>query len=159
MKYDKKTLIGAGIVGLLVVIALVSMLRHKKAEAPMQAPSVIVNMPETKASPVVAHMKKTPSDMTEHMSYAEAFAMYSHGNIIQFDDACQSHPMSLFMTNGSKVMLDNRSTHSETITLGDTSYSMKPFDFKIVTIRIPHVPTTYTIDCKTAQNVTTLTIE
>ena len=158
MKYDHKTLIGAGIVVILLVIAFVFSFKHKSVEAPLPMPSVSMDVPETPAKPIV-HKKKVAVDMTEGLSYTEAFMKYGKGNFLQFDDNCQSHPVSLSVVNGSKLMLDNRSAKSEVITVGDNSYAMGPFSFKIIIASASSIPTTYTIDCKDAQNVSTLIVE
>jgi hypothetical protein len=84
---------------------------------------------------------------------------YYDGNILQFDSNCQSHPASLAIANGSQLLLDNRSNNSEVITIGENKYTLDPYGYKVITLNIPKVPEAFTIDCKVAQNVSTLIVE
>ncbi len=158
MKYDKKTLIGAGVAVLLLVIAFAFTLRHKKAEAPLPVVedftvSVVIEQPKVRAP------EKFEVDYTLGVTYTQAIVKYKDANLIQFTADCQARPRSLVVANGSTIMLDNRSASAELITIGGRTYSMDPYSFKIVTLTVEHLPAVYSIDCKTAQNVGTLTIE
>jgi hypothetical protein len=159
MKYDKKTLFGAGVAVLLLVIAFMFTFRHKKVEAPLPVVDNSIVPASVEQPKVKAPTKKVSVDYTLGFTYAQALAKYSGLNLLQFNDACQVHPRMLALANGSKLMLDNRSTHSEVIKIGDNSYTMDPYSFKIVTLQVEKVPTVYGIDCKNAENVGTLTIE
>ncbi len=156
MKYDNKTLIGAAILALVLVVAFIFALKHKKVEQPLDiGQSSTSNMEQPKTA---FHHLGIP--VSSNPSYTEAVYKYiNSGNLLQFDNNCQSHPRSLSIANGSTVMLDNRSPDSEVIAIGGNKYPIAPYDFKIVTVSVPKIPTTFTIDCTFAQNVNTLTVE
>ncbi len=156
MKYNKKTLITACILATALIIAFVFSLKNKKVEAPLSVPVV--------STPTIAQPKyfSRPKVIVENVimpSYTESFMKYYNGNIIQFANNCQSHPYSLVIANGSKIMLDNRSPNAEVITIGDNKYNLGPYGYQIITLNVPQIPTTFTIDCKFAQNVNTLIIQ
>ncbi|MEK7585779.1 MAG: hypothetical protein AAB477_00895 [Patescibacteria group bacterium] len=157
MKKNKNTLIGAGILALALIIAFVFAVKNKKAEAPLEVPtqsiSTIEGQPRRVSRPTMM------SDTVVDASYTETFMKYYDGNILQFDSNCQSHPTSLMIANGSRLLLDNRSNNSEVITIGENKYTLAPYNFQVITLNIPKIPTTFTVDCKVAQNVSTLTVE
>lgn len=156
--HKKECIIGGAVIIALIIICLAYNFKHKKVIAPVLENNPVVSTPETVPMQKISN-KKSVSTNPETLTYTEAYMKYNHGSILQFDKNCQSHPNNMVITNGSKIMLDNRGDNAEMIKIGDMSYSLDAYGFKIVTVDVSKIPTTYSIDCKFAQNVNTLTIE
>ncbi len=155
MKNKKELIVGGSIVAVLLIIGFVFTIKHKKAEAPL------ANIPTVTAPAAVIpkkHLKVTKIDAPE-LTYTEAYTKYNNGHLIQFGPNCQSIPVATVLSNGSALMLDNRSNTAEVITIGDNNYALAPYNFSIINLNVAQTPATFSIDCKAGENVHTLVIE
>lgn len=75
------------------------------------------------------------------------------GKRIQFDERCQVVPNSATYKNGTSVMLDNRSANAVTIKVGDASYSLSSYGYRIVNLSSSYLPKELPISCGKAGNV------
>lgn len=91
------------------------------------------------------------------LSYANALIQYKDRRI-QLDLSCQASPNNVTYKDGTSIMLDNRSPSTRTVKLGST-YSIKPWGFKIVKLDSATVPATWYMDCDGSQNVATVLIQ
>lgn len=105
--------------------------------------------PTPTATPVSKPRVSTPAPT---LTYEDALRQYS-GTRIQFDNSCQAIPSSFTVTNGTKVMFDNRSSQPKNITVDGKSYSFKAFGFRIINLSSPTLPKTISINCDNRPNV------
>jgi hypothetical protein len=92
------------------------------------------------------------------LSYNQALVQYKDKRI-QLDQTCIATPNNVTFKSGTNIMLDNRANVARTIVVGETSYSIKKYGFKIVKISSAIVPKTITLDCGTSKNVGTIIIQ
>lgn len=160
MKEYKNYLIGAGsVVLVLAVIFGFRILGHKNGEvAVVETP--VVN--ESIANPVVTPKKVTHTKKpvaTPKMSYADALKAYSGGYRIQFDSKCQAFPRSSVYSNGTTIMLDNRTDKEQDIKIGGSTYKVAAYDYEIAKLTTTKSPTEYLVDCGSQQNPATIIVE
>ncbi len=91
------------------------------------------------------------------LSYQKALIQYE-GARLQLDTTCQGTPDNMTFKNGTNIMIDNRSPHSRTVRVGST-FSIKPWGFKIVKLSSSILPATWLVDCDQSQNVATILIQ
>jgi ABC-type anion transport system duplicated permease subunit len=158
MKNQKGLTIGiisVAVIALIIILFVV--FKNKEVEAPVTSELPAI---ETKAPVKTRATVKSTAEVKENLSYAEALAKYSSKYRIQFGKDCQAHPAALVVAKGSSIMLDNRGPASEVITIGDNSYQIAGYGFKIVTVTSSsNSPVSYGVDCKNQKNVNTLTVE
>ncbi|MDE2030812.1 MAG: hypothetical protein KGI58_00930 [Patescibacteria group bacterium] len=173
MKYNRNAVIGAIILAVAIIIAFIFAVKNKKVEAPVDQSSGLSKLDISKdllnnhsiytssnlGKATDTTVSTNPDLSTATLTYTNAFMKFRGSNIIQLGDGCQAHPTSIVVPNNSQMLLDNRADNSEVITIGNTKYDLAPYGYKVITLDIPKVPATYTVDCKVAQNVTTLTVE
>lgn len=91
--------------------------------------------------------------------YDEALKIYANRRI-QFDQNCVASPNTATFKKGTIIMLDNRSSLSRTIALGNLKYTVKAYDFALVTLTttypLPHI---ILVDCGTKQNTATINLQ
>ena len=93
------------------------------------------------------------------ISYANALIKYAKARF-QFDPSCQAMPAAETFTNGTNVMLDNRSANPLTLHLGTIgTFSVKAWGFKIVNLTGSPLPSTILIDCNGDQNVASIMLQ
>lgn len=102
-------------------------------------PETVVTTTTTSTAPSKGTVTTKPT--TQGLSYQRALAAYPYR--IQFV-SCHGNPGKLTVKQGSKVMLDNRDERTHTIMVGRNKYSIKGYNFTVVT-----APTagTYNITC------------
>ncbi len=169
MKNNKKEIyIGlAVLVSVIFVVSLISVFKKKKVEAPI-ANNELDNLLTASVVPLpskkVYRKRKTMNVLSEmdklnNISYTEAIMKYNDGHLIQFAENCQSNPYRMVIANGSELMLDNRSSNKEIISIGNTKYNLSPYGFRIIKLNELNVPATNLIDCTISKNVNTLIVE
>ncbi len=99
-----------------------------------------------------------PSGTATNATYSALVTQYA-GKRIQFDAGCQAIPKTAVFKTGTKVMFDNRSGDARTIVINGTSYSFPGYGYKVITLSSTTLPKTFMIDCGSAQNTGTITIE
>ena len=175
MKYNRKAVISAIILALALIIAFIFAVKKQKVEAPMNQSSSLSKLDISKdltQSPSTYRGSNLNNNLNQEdkatgisltgvpvLSYTDTFMKFRNNNIIQLSNGCQSRPTSIVVANGSQILLDNRADNSEVITIGDNKYDIDAYGFKVITLDVSKIPSVYTIDCKVAQNVTTLTVE
>ena len=93
------------------------------------------------------------------LAYDQALLKYANARV-QFDTACQATPSASTFTNGTLVMLDNRSPDARVIHLGSLGdVSIKAWGFKIVQLSSSLLPNNVAVDCGSSQNVTIISIQ
>lgn len=91
------------------------------------------------------------------LSYQKALVTYKDRRI-QLDKACQATPNNVTYKNGTSIMIDNRSPEARTFKLGST-YTIKGYGFRIITLNSSTVPATWLLDCGAGQNAATILIQ
>jgi len=91
------------------------------------------------------------------LSYQEALVKYKDARI-QLDKTCQASPDKMTFKNGTNIMIDNRAAVSRTVKVGST-FTIKPYGFKIVRLSSDTIPATWLVDCDGSQNVSTILIQ
>jgi hypothetical protein len=161
MKQNQK--IFAYTLGAIVVLAVVVWLANKPAVVPMTSPSPSVSAqasvsvsptPSSAAKATVAPAAAMPK------SYGDAVTAYQ-GARLQFDMYCQATPRTAVFKNGATIMIDNRSGDARTIKVNGISYALAGYGWRIITLALPQskLPATLDVDCGTAQNVGTITLQ
>ena len=93
------------------------------------------------------------------LAYDQALVTYANARI-QFDENCAATPTKATFTNGSLVMLDNRSDMSRDIHLGSLGdVTIKAWGFKIVSLTSSLLPNDMAVDCGSQQNVAIISIQ
>ena len=124
----------------------------------IQSPSTSPNLNAvTPNVPAGSTTKSAPANKEPvTLSYSAALKTYSNRRIqfsVNSSNYCLVNPYSNSFFKGTKIMLDNRSSKTLTIYLDGTPYSLKGYDFRIVTLttsgKLPH---TMRIDCGTGKN-------
>jgi len=174
-KNNKEIYIGAAVLVTVIFIAsLISVFNKHKLEAPVNANEEVstpldtqlsaqnttkINKRVARSSKANVNTANTEEVKLNGISYTEAYMKYNDGHIIQFSDNCQSSPYRIVLKNGSELMLDNRSTKKEIVSIGDARYNLGAYGFKVIRLKEVKTPSTNLIDCTTSQNVNTLIIE
>ena len=121
--------------------------------------------PNTSGSPspsdsMMGSVSPTPTGSVSAVrAQYDALVKEYEGKRIQFDINCQAIPNSLTFKNGTKVMFDNRSGDKRTFSLNGKVYNILGYGWQLVTLSSKTLPYTYVIDCGSAQNVGTITIQ
>lgn len=108
--------------------------------------------PTASPTPVSKAPAKKPGTTAPSGDYTTLVKQYE-GRRIQFDDRCQPVPLSPTYKSGTSIMLDNRSSQSRVIKVGDTSYSLSGFGYRIITLSSTSLPKEYPVSCGSAGNV------
>lgn len=91
------------------------------------------------------------------ISYQNALLKYKDARL-QLDTTCQGSPDRMTFKNGTNIMIDNRSPNTRTVKVGST-FTIKPWGFKIVNLSSATLPATWYVDCDQSQNVSTILIQ
>ena len=108
-----------------------------------------------------ASVRRTPTPMpssTPVMSYSQLVQQYGNDRI-QFDQNCQAQPKSIVLKNGTKVMLDNRSSQTRSVTVNGTKYQLGAYGYQLITLSSPSIPQTLSLGCDNLVNVGTVQLE
>jgi hypothetical protein len=108
---------------------------------------------------VVSNNTNNNVGVPEKIAYGQAINVYV-GKIIQFDPTCSAKPSYQVFKKGTVIMLDNRSNTDRKITLDSKIYTIKAFDYILITLtttaQLPHV---ISIDCDGRQNSATINLQ
>ena len=161
MKNRKEDVIFVSVlIALVLIFVIFKVVKGDKVEAPVveTAPTTL-SADQVEAPKIVAVKKKKVVSIIPELSYANEFVKYKDGRLVQFTSECQVSRPSMVIVSGSSIMLDNRSNAEQVITLGDKKYTLPAYDFEILTLTAPVVPTTYFVSCNDRKNVATLIVE
>ncbi|MEN9582623.1 MAG: hypothetical protein RL641_577 [Candidatus Parcubacteria bacterium] len=150
---NRKTLLWAIVVILLIVGAVIFAKNREDGLFGTGGPDVTTEPVSTEDTS--AGGTSTPTGSA--MSYTNAVTMYADRRI-QLDKTCQARPNNVTYKNGTSIMVDNRSPQSVKVRLGST-FTIKPYGFKIVKLSSATLPATLLVDCGVAQNVATVLIQ
>ncbi len=148
------------LVTILVIVAVIFggwlWLNHEKAVAPggsagLGATSTLTGTSTSPTSSQPAAANKDGGGAHPTLTYGEAVATFSTRRI-QFDANCVAIPSSIVLKNGTNVMFDNRSPESRSFALDGTRYSLRGYDFRILTLRASTLPHTIVVDCGNGRN-------
>jgi hypothetical protein len=93
------------------------------------------------------------------ISYADALVKYQNDRIqLAAGMTCAATPIDMTFTNGTTIMLDNRSPDPRTVKIG-TDYTVKGYGFKIIKLSSATLPATWLVDCDGQQNVATILLQ
>ncbi len=146
------------IVGIIVVGLLVYVGTKGSKTLPVETTgeSEVTNNPPASSEDVTAGSVHTSASQAT-LAYNDALTLYKD-KMIQFDPKCQAYPNRVNFKNNTDIMIDNRSPKTVTIKLG-TSYSVRPYGFKIIHLESSTLPKTILADCGTLQNVATILLQ
>lgn len=100
---------------------------------------------------------------TASLSYQEALKIYADKRIqfsINYNGACVAVPIHSVFKNGTKIMLDNRSEKTLTISLDGAVSNIAGYGFKIVTLSTKSpLPHTLKINCNGSKGVSQLILQ
>ncbi len=152
---DKKAKIGLALAVVIVLIALVVWgLKDKTNVTEDQTPVAEATEDVTDGS---VNKPASSTNAGSSMSYTQALNTYKDRKI-QFGVDCAATPSNMTFRNNTNIMLDNRSAQSRTITLG-TTYTVKPYGFKIINLSSSTLPKTILVDCGQKQNIATILLQ
>lgn len=98
---------------------------------------------------------------TGTVAYQELLRQYV-GKVVQFDNQCHGTPGQMVVKKGAKIMLDNRSNITVTVSLDNQTISLAPYYYQIVTVTTSKaLPYDMGIDCKSTKgsNTNTTTVQ
>jgi len=104
----------------------------------------------------IPDVKVTKSPVVS-LTYEQALIKYKDYRL-QIDTQCRVSPNNITYKNKTNIMLDNRSPVSRTVKVGST-YTIKPWGFKIITVSASTFPTKLLVDCDKSQNVATILVQ
>lgn len=146
---SKKTLIWIVVI-ILVVIGIWLMNKNQGSDSSL----IDQNGPVVSSSvtPTVTVKKAVPKATELKLSYSETVAQFKDRRI-QFNSQCQGIPGQLSVKNNEKIMLDNRSSDSKTLTIDGQKYEIAGYDWKVITASTPKaMPYGMSIHCKSVNN-------
>lgn len=155
---DKKYL--WSILGVAAVIVIIWGLARSQSSNPSDYGTNASPSPRTtaKSSPGASSSSQPSATNAALLNYGDSLKKYA-GHVIQFDARCQATPGALTVKNGTYVMFDNRSGDARTIKLDNVSYYFAGYGFRILPMINSTLPHSTVIDCGSAQNVGTITIQ
>jgi hypothetical protein len=161
MKNKKEDVIFVSVLlALLIVFVLFKVLKSKDVEElVVDAPAVESSTTEDQAQKPAVVKKAKKTTIWPERSYSEEFNKYRDGRLVQFGTNCEASPATMAIPNGSSVMLDNRSSVKQVISIRNDKYTLAPYDFEIFTIKEAQTPNTYLLSCNDRPNVATLLVE
>ncbi len=146
------------IIGGIIVIAVVVMVMKKSDDTPSvtvsPSPTMDASATATPSTAVTAGV----STGTGAKTYSALVTQYGT-NRIQFDQYCQAIPKTAVFKTGAKVMFDNRSGDARSIMINGTTYNFPGYGYRVITLSSTTLPKTILLDCGSAQNVGTITIQ
>lgn len=119
-------------------------------------PTVQVSVSATPTPKTVYKPRATPKP--PEPTYGEVAQLYE-GRRIQFDVFCQAFPVESTFTDGTQVLLDNRSPDDRVVAIGGIQHGLRGYGWKVVTMTSTELPATLAADCGTAKNVGKIVIE
>lgn len=156
MEQNKNTKIVWGILGLIIIIGLVFVTTRKDKVADPVDTNTVVEGTEDNTDPTTGKPVTTGTGAVS-LSYQQALTKYKDYRI-QLTETCQASPNNVTYKNGTSIMIDNRSPQARTFKLGST-YSIKAYGFRIITLNSSTLPATWLLDCGTGQNAATILIQ
>ena len=85
-------------------------------------------------------------------NYSELVNQYV-GRRVEFDERCQMRPADVTFKNGTVVMFDNRSPQAKTIKVGNQSYNLPAYGYRLLTMNSQSVPLSLNVGCDNVPNV------
>lgn len=93
---------------------------------------------------------------TSRLSYDEALGLYQNATL-QFNEDCQLSSASRSFGLNNEVLIDNRSSKSRKIKIGEISMIVGPYDFGFMILR--EKGTNISVDCNDRKNIANLIIQ
>jgi|GEM_PF-844385 len=148
------------LIGVIVAINNVDKKSGDSADMEKDATSSDMNDEATEndkisTSPAAKLVVSNDADLA--LPYTSAFTKYA-GRRVQFDSRCAASPKSTTFANGTKIMLDNRSSVAHRITVGNKAFDIGAYNFTFLTLEAKTSSTTYSVDCADAKGVATITV-
>jgi len=141
----KKTSVG-WLVGIVVVVAGMLIWSNNSVNNPDSngVNNKIANQNQNTPAPQSAAKKSTPKAPAVSQTYQQALNEYTAiGRRIQFNDNCQANPSNMGIKIGTKIMFDNRSKDTKTITASGLQFTLPPLGWRIETMtttnKLPYV--------------------
>jgi len=151
-----------GIILVIVAILIFIFTQDKKEEVLENNENIVQEEVIVEDAEIVGELDTTgdvevATSPAASLSYAQALIDYK-GARLQLDKTCQASPNNMTFKNGASMMLDNRSPVTRTVKVGST-YTIKPYGFRIIKLSSSTVPVTYLVDCDQSQNVSTILLQ
>jgi hypothetical protein len=145
-KNDKNVLIWGIII--LVVVVIIVMWSNSGTNK-------IINGPEETQS-VYQTVSPTPSGKVSHGSVTTPVANQTYtqvtkeykGKTIQFNELCMPNPSGMTIKKGTRILFDNRSKVTQTITVGGLKFTLPAWGWQIQTITGTSLPVNLSVACK-----------
>lgn len=153
----------AGIVLVVVAIIIFVVMQNKDNDDLLENESNIVQEEVVVEDEKIAGELDTTPDTkvtkspVASLTYEQALVKYKDYRL-QIDTQCRISPNNVTYKNKTNIMLDNRSPVSRTVKVGST-YTIKPWGFKIITVSASTLPSTLLVDCDKSQNVATILVQ
>lgn len=171
MEKNKKIIIGAVIVDIILVGITTCIYFRYKGEPLLKSQNSITVSSDTQATSTGAREPESTQDTSPgtnskaakpspavSISYNDALRKYADRRI-QLDKECQAYPNTVTYKDNTGIMIDNRSPKTRTVKVGET-YTIKPYGFKIVTLPDVYLKSkTILVDCDKSQNVATILVQ
>ncbi len=173
MTKNTKAIIWATVAGVMFIIGIATFVKQKFHQPVAQSASltqtvtsetqvvtpadVATSTPETVTTSTPATIRKRKP--APRLSYGDAVVKYENFRI-QFAPGCLwAVPSQMVAKNPVTLMLDNRSDSGQKITLVKTTYTIKPYDYAIVTLNEKTLPQTVGIACNGQYNVAQILLQ
>ena len=112
--------------------------------------------PKVSSTPVVKKPVATATPLLG--SYSQLVLEYGDRRV-QFNNSCYMLPATPTFKNGSKIMFDNRSSDTRTITIDGTAYTFAGYGYRVVTLTSATLPRTISINCGSLVNAGQITLQ
>ncbi|KKT37583.1 MAG: hypothetical protein UW27_C0014G0004 [Parcubacteria group bacterium GW2011_GWA1_44_13] len=154
---SNKKLIWLVIVVIVLAIVFIGMRKGSTINSGVTPTPNLSATPKASSSPVV----KKPPVVTATPAlgnYSQLVTEYRDRRV-QFNNICQMSPSALTYKNGTKIMLDNRSSESRVVTIDGTPYNFSGYSYRFVTLSSNTLPRTLAVNCGPSINVGVITLQ
>ncbi len=148
------------IIGLILVIILGAWWFNSNQSGISLSPDATAT-PKVSATktPAVSGSKPTATPVaTPVLSYSQLVAKYGSDRI-QFDSDCKATPNSMVFKNGGSILLDNRSSKTAVVSVGDNKYTLGAYGYQVVTLNSSTVPKMLSVTCNGRVNTSTINLQ
>jgi hypothetical protein len=154
-KMSKNTKIALGAIILVIIVALIVRgSLHKKNNSVTPTPEPVIEQPKAPVSKGIKPKVENPVPV-DTRGYTELVEAYKN-KMLQFGDSCQVHTSNQVYKIGSEILLDNRNNMSLDIKIGNNSYALGAYGYKVVAL---NTEGKLMVNCNGHTNVATLTVQ
>ena len=153
---SNKKLIWLVVVVVVLAIVFIGMRKGSTINSSVTPTPNLSTTPKVSSTPVVKKPVATATPLLG--SYSQLVLEYGDRRV-QFNNSCYMLPTTPTFKNGSKIMFDNRSSDTRTISIDGTAYTFAGYGYRVVTLSSATLPRTISINCGSLVNAGQITLQ